>query len=352
MSKPRLALIVAPGAPPTWDGGDSVIRQGFVQLFRKELEAYDLQWIEPDLPASEDWSGDELVLPSVWAKTILPGAQALVKVGTPNWWNQRDRALYRTARNLGIPVSLAGIGLGHRWGVEDGGRISTTWDETHQFRVVVCRDPHTMTWWQALSTDTPLRLLPCPGFYALSPQWVRRKHLVLLGVCPASHMEKIGAFNAGHYAEYLRALGEIKRGLAHRGCAVTLWFECPADPVDVPLLAEYGLSGPFTVATTAENFSETVQRHEVVISARVHGVLPAAGAGIPTYGLGIDLRQFAWEVPVWIARQDIRAHKVNPDWVLQWWDEMDPALVSAALRMTRLHTGLMWRALWPQLAGG
>lgn len=346
--------------PQPWITIDPIILDGALELWPELARDENVYY-----GGGESWSNTDL------ADKYCEECDAMVKVGTPAWWNLNDRQLYARWLETKKPYAMFGIGAGggdEIWGgfEEDPSLMQKLMTSPALFLCVV-RDAN--AWRICRDAGVPrekLTLLPCPGYFAVPRDEIvsdrKRKDHVCVDVLDPRTVVKDGLYDVETYYSHV---AEIVNGLESRGARVTLTCQRPFGERWEALLVELRkswsirktqLSDPASWTLDGESVVDHIERSvgegrgeslvgfptreefraffsqiDCYVGSRTHGVLPAAGAGVPVAGMRIDMRGFAWETVTPIVSLPHTPPILPVNMVLDWWEKLDAESTSRAL---------------------
>ncbi len=348
-----------------WHPGDPVIASGIMNLLPALWDHDLIAWADNpncQVPMEEALSCDYMIV-----------------MGSPAWIRKgKNVEFYEKWMASGKRFSMVGVGMGHAWNehhdLEEPIRAIAQYQAAGMVDVLATRDQICYHLFRRLGADEDIFMMPCPGFYALKPgEPVKSKKIVALDIADphnwhehggcdpsASFEEHMKTFGSTYYQYYERMAGLHARlktmGADVRLCTHTrLAGSHDESSTPVPTTSTDSslsnnnrdiLPSRLVLLNALERFFPNEVIHwmpnqsafenfyagiEVYIGTRVHGVLPAAGIGKPSFGIGVDNRQWAWEQVPHIARLDMRYGSWNIRTVLDWYGSVDALSVSNSL---------------------
>lgn len=352
--------IAAMFPPQPWVTIDPIIMDGAERLW-------------PELASSRLYGGGESWCNTDAADEACETCDFLVKVGTPAWWNLNDRHLYARWLETGKPFGFFGIGVAGgtvQWeGFQEDLALMKRLFESDSLVRCAVRDERAWRLCAGHASD-PMKvvLLPCPGFFAgSSPRIVTKKERVCVDVLDPNTLAKDGLYSP---ESYYSQVADLVLSLEKRGAEVVLSCQRPFGSAWEGVVREARRKFPFRKTQlvdpaswldaggksvvdwiepvlgrerseslvgfpTKESFSGFFSGVDCYIGSRTHGVLPAAGSGVPSFGMRIDLRGEAWNAVKWVSTGSFIPPLIPVEEALLWWDTLEPEPVSRALVASR-----------------
>ena len=349
-----------------WCPGDPVILRGIHNLLPKLKQNHELHYFGVDSNHFETGTGETGdVLPGPVQLEQAKRCDYLIKMGTPAWLGKLDTELYKQWIANNKQMSLIGVGgsCGFMGKHDEQETIKTLckylndgyinlWtvrsQTTYNFIIMCGADPD------------KVHIVPCPGYFFLSPcEPVKDKKVVALDILDPHHNALVKPQNQFPYDycctfyKYAEKIKYIYDSLTQSGVNVKLCCHlhlCTdqhyASPVPnytwirendkrtanfKNLVREFFPDKEIYWFRYQEQFENFYKNIDVYIGGRLHGALPCAGIGKPTFGLGIDNRQWAWEQVPYISRLDIRYGHWTPTVVTDWFHSLNAKNVSESM---------------------
>jgi len=328
---------------PVWSPGDSIILNGLLTLMPR---LRDCELVYTGRAADSD-------LAEFFSSGVLDEFSTcdyIIKPGTPSWMREVDRAVWARCVAEGKRLSLLGIGtgLGYREQFRYGRKEVVALGRSGLLDVVICRDQHCYYHLRQLGwPEEIMEVLPCPALF-LFPAGppITSKTRVALDIV---NIEECSHTTNRTFQDYYEKMRYLLGKLRERGSQVTLGYH-QRSHAHLSRLRELFPGEEISWFPSLESFRDYYCSKDVYIGARVHGVLPCAGRGMPCFGLGTDERQSAWEQVPFISSLDIRFNgEWNPDAILDWYDSLDPAGISLSLLNYRVRKEQRWTELVSRL---
>ena len=376
----KIAINSPPGCvPPYWDGADAVIRHGFINLFHKYMDN-EIVWCYAH--ENINWKENVQKEHTCYITDIRPFDQQIeevsqcdvyIKAGTPAWYNPSDQYLYQLCMSNNIPMALVGVGVGSKWRWDGWEGFKKNEDFLKQFlsddnlKLLIARDPNCFSLFSEYTTKNS-HLMTCPGYFCNPNFRIRTEKKIIafeiLNIgCLAGHCqyseEQVDMYYSSNkiLIEKLRNLGyEVKLFCARRQSTEIIEGNLHPQVINPNQISDMGyLKFQYPIlwekyfnveesifCSTHEAFCEFLDSVDVMIAARVHCVIPAAGCGIPSYGIGIDLRQFTWNTIPFIEKQDIRTNSFDCGKIVNWVENLDSEDISKIYLNHRERTEIVY----------
>ena len=312
-----------------WDGGDSVITAGLFVLWpdlkeQKLIYSRDIEYQRVD--------------------EVVASAKYIVHAGTPSWMTVENRPIWKAAIKHKKRIAMLGIGLALNY-------MSEMWYGAEEFinlrdsgliDVIVCRDKPCYYWLHQKYgfPSEHIRVLPCPGFYAVEPDRAWTKNKVFFSL---ANVEETAHETQYTFERYYDKCAYVVEELTKSGATVSLVYQRAMTEAFSVLLKEKFFEKDINSFDNCEEFCEFVRSQEVYIGVRNHGALPCAGAGKPSLLLGTGYRQYlADEIP-FISKIDISHARWHPRDILDWYAALEPENIAASLVNYRNITYKRWQ---------
>ena len=337
MSKKYVLMLTSVSGKRTaeegFDAGDSIISEG-VQELLPELKQFDMVF-SANVPEADK-------------EEATKNAHYIIVPGTPSWMHMRHRRYWEYAKKHKKHMAMLGVGMampydGTFW---DGSREFVELKDSGMIDLVVCRDRLCYFWLcQRIGFEhSKARVMPCPAFYTLVPKKVESKKNVVLGI---ANIEEVSHSCDHTFHGYYSRTGDLISELRAAGANVFISYQ--RNPNNYPGWIEfYKKTFPDYPMTWFPSWNDFITFHankDVYIGVRNHGALPCAGAGMPALLQGTDYRQLlANEIPA-ICRLDISHTIWNVDFVMDWYNSLEPTGISANLINWRTITYARWRKI-------
>jgi len=344
-----------------WDNADGIACTGFYRLF-KDLDI-DFKWVKCK---NDNLSDDEINEFSKNTSEALENSDLLIRVGSPAWFNKTDIVIYESCIQQNIPFSLFSIGTGCKWDKYEWHIFKAKSEqlqqiiESDQLKLIICRDPNC---YSLISRFVPQRVImnQCLGFHCLDQDLRKNKNKILIEILDVFTLRNNGLFSEEEIHFYFSEMKKIINFFEQEGCKVDLMFQRNVfDDLelkeDMPLIEidnlnkdnkffwlKYFPGKTANFAPCYQKFFQLFGDHDVLISGRVHGILPAAGNGMACFGLGIDQRQFTCSLIPTIKRKDIRRMTSFFKDVVDWWKKLkieDLSLFQSEIRSNSAYVYL------------
>ena len=245
-----------------WNVGDQIIMLGILRLLRHldfNIFIYNRH-------------------PTIWGKggdnSFSSGDHSLknidyyISAGTPEWTDKRLEPLFDELLKRKIPTSFIGLGVA---GQDELFNFPSLMNVIEQADVLTARDM------PAYKTIAPLggHLLPCPGFLCGELPIKPRTKLNTIGLIFLTAENKHNAISITNEIELING---YKAVIAEYNAIIICHY------IDEALMAkDYFPDTPIFYSYDAKDFEKFYSRCDLVIGPRLHGVLLAAGIGIPSF---------------------------------------------------------------------
>jgi len=202
--------------------------------------------------------------------------------------------------------------------------------------------------------------LPCPAFYTFPLRDVTEKKNVVYSIADIGNIVTATPDTLkGYYRKSQTIVADLRKKGANVSIAMNAmiddrhpfyqYFKSELFPgEELHRFWGYKATGEIDNTNTPDSpgpkaYIDFHKDKHVYIGVRNHGALPCAGAGIPSLLLGTDLRQqLADEIP-FLSKLDISRAEWRTDYVLNWYDALEPQSISISLRRWREMTYNRWR---------
>jgi len=327
-----------------WDNVDGIACTGFMRLFS---DVGDFDWLRCINRALNE---EELEEFSYGASSKLSNVDLVIRIGSPAWFNETDIIVYNACINNNIPFALMSIGVGCKWDKEEWHIFSVKEEsfiriaESEQLKLISCRDPNCYSLFSK-TIPTRIEMNGCLGYLCLPPSIKHGKDNVIIEILDYQTLKNNAKFDEEDIVLYFKEMQGLIEFMENN-CNVSLMiqrdifspilYSTKPQMVYADFMTEenrilwdkYLPNKSPVFCSTYEAFQDLFFKNDVLISGRVHGVLPAAGHGLACSGLGIDMRQFTWSLIPTINRIDIRRLTPFQNDIKKWWKCLDVENIS------------------------
>jgi len=367
---------------PDFSPGDPLIVRSVLKLLAKQLNSHTSVWYGE---ASKRFNKGVDVQPSL---DHIVQCKHFVKPGTPSWLMPFDTAVYKHFVEQGKSICMIGLGGSSGWMAQHVNnetiKLLAKYLNDGGINFLSVRSQTTYSNWINAGADPEkVHLLPCPGYFFLSPNkpTISKKVVALDLLDPHRNavVKPTGNFPRDYCTTFYKYFERIKYlydELVEHGAEVHLCcHEGTSAQSTIHLIqnktitnskqllnsrTEEKASSLFNLVTgikehfdglkvhffnAEEEFADFYNSIDVYIGGRIHGALPCAGIGKPVLALGVDMRQYTLEQIPYIAKLDIRYGHWNPDTVLDWYATLNPRGVSLSLLEFRKRKEEQYKAL-------
>lgn len=323
-----------------WGPGDGSIVQGIYQLL-PELKNYDIHFSTYYLDNHDKTKND----PAKYEE-LLRTAKYVIVPGTPSWPTPVHRITWELCAKHHKHIAFLGIGLtipyeaDFWYGREEWASLAAT----KLIDLIVCRDKYCYYWLgrRCGFDSSKITELPCPAFYIFPTREVTEKKNVVYSI---ADVDAVACSTPNTLKHYYDRTEIILANLKQLGANVSICLNAMIDERH-PFYLMFQKRFAGNELHRFNNPQDYIDFHKdkhIYIGVRNHGALPCAGAGIPGLLLGTDYRQMlAQEIP-FLSRLDISYTDWKAQWVLDWYQSVEPASISKSLVRWRELTYLRWR---------
>lgn len=325
-----MIIIVTSHKKNEWDGGDSVITEGLMNIF-PELRQCELVFSE-DIPYEE-------------TDNFVSRSNYIIHAGTPSWVANRNRRFWISAIKYQKHISMLGIGLAVPYNSEMwyGSEDFVSLKDSGLIDLIICRDKYCYYWLhQRLGFPSgKILLLPCPGlFMAEEGVCSSSKKNVILSIANITETAHESKYT---FESYYEKTAHLANDLERSGANVSVVYQRFLNPCFQDICKIHFKDRPIASFSSRKQFNDFIHKNDVYIGVRNHGAIPCSGAAKPSLLLGTDYRQSIIDELPFIGKIDISHTKWNVSLVMNWYHALEPTGISRSLINFRRIAVDRWR---------